>query len=149
MKQITFIGVPCKNCGGTVRYKANHSCRDCTLKRGKCAKTRARLKRYYQENRAALRAYGRQWYKDNKAKQRARRYGITEQEVDKLYRQQNGRCAICRNKPIRALGVDHCHSSGTIRGLLCENCNRGLGLFKDNVRSLQKAITYLEAATHA
>ena len=45
------------------------------------------------------------------------------------------------------LNVDHCHETGKIRGLLCHNCNRALGLFKDNVEFLERAILYLKGAT--
>jgi hypothetical protein len=45
------------------------------------------------------------------------------------------------------LVVDHCHSSGEVRGLLCHNCNRALGLLKDSVDSLMRAARYLEGAT--
>lgn len=60
---------------------------------------------------------------------------------------QNGGCAICgadRNKNGTALCVDHCHTSGKVRGLLCHNCNTGLGRFSDNTDLLRKAISYLE-----
>jgi len=46
------------------------------------------------------------------------------------------------------LVVDHCHSTGKIRGLLCHNCNRALGLMQDNVETLQNAIDYLKTDTH-
>lgn len=45
------------------------------------------------------------------------------------------------------LVVDHCHSSGEVRGLLCHNCNRALGLFKDSRENLLNAVEYLEGAT--
>ncbi len=64
---------------------------------------------------------------------------------------QNGLCAIC-NQPetafmknkIMYLAVDHDHKTGKIRGLLCSNCNNGLGRFYDNVELLQNAIGYIE-----
>ena len=52
------------------------------------------------------------------------------------------RCAICREEV--PLAVDHCHTTGSIRGLLCGNCNQGLGRFKDNIVSLNNAIKYLK-----
>lgn len=45
------------------------------------------------------------------------------------------------------LVVDHCHDTGIVRGLLCHNCNRALGLFKDKIEVLKNAIKYLEGAT--
>lgn len=78
-----------------------------------------------------------------------KRYGITADEYDQMAIEQNG-CAICgalecggRGSTSR-LAVDHDHVTGKIRGLLCNNCNNGLGRFKDDVELLQKAITYLE-----
>jgi hypothetical protein len=43
--------------------------------------------------------------------------------------------------------VDHCHTTGAIRGLLCHNCNRALGLLKDDINVIKNAINYLESAT--
>jgi len=58
-----------------------------------------------------------------------------------MVQEQNGLCAICCVAP--ATHVDHCHETKKIRGVLCNNCNVGLGFFKDNVSSLQNAIKYL------
>lgn len=69
-------------------------------------------------------------------------YGITIEDYDKLYTNQNGKCAICKNN-FDLLMVDHEHSSGKIRGLLCDDCNQGIGRFKDNIDILKSAIFYL------
>lgn len=67
---------------------------------------------------------------------------------------QSHLCAICNTEGwtmadhhVLKLVVDHCHITGQVRGLLCHNCNRGLGLFKDSKTSLQVAIEYLESST--
>lgn len=83
------------------------------------------------------------------------RSGITREQYDKLLRKQRGKCAICREAETmeRRLAVDHDHkccpgkkSCGKcVRGLLCGNCNNGLGRFKDDVRLLARAIHYLES----
>jgi hypothetical protein len=52
-------------------------------------------------------------------------------------------CAICGTKGVK-LHIDHCHMTNHVRGLLCHNCNTGLGLFKDDVRLLAAAIAYLD-----
>ena len=73
-------------------------------------------------------------------------YGITIADYDKLFAKQNGFCAICgSDKGWRnyRLAVDHNHETGEVRGLLCDNCNTGLGMFKDNPSLLAKAINYL------
>jgi hypothetical protein len=73
-----------------------------------------------------------------------RRYGIGAAEVDELIRAQGARCAICgREDPEH---VDHDHQTGTVRGVLCFNCNGGLGQFHDDVERLLGAATYLERA---
>jgi hypothetical protein len=66
----------------------------------------------------------------------------------KLLAQQDGKCAICRgattgNNRCSRLDVDHDHVTGNVRGLLCNNCNQGLGRFKDDIMRLQSAIIYL------
>lgn len=72
------------------------------------------------------------------------KYGITLAEFEELVSFQNGKCAICRVRP--AVHVDHCHVSGKTRGVLCEPCNGGLGLFRDDERIIARAIEYL--STH-
>ncbi|MGR7027288.1 endonuclease VII domain-containing protein [Geodermatophilus sp. URMC 62] len=71
-----------------------------------------------------------------------RRYGITAEEVDAMFAEQGGRCAICRRAP--ALHVDHDHRSGEVRALLCFRCNGGLGQFKDDPATLRAAARYVE-----
>jgi hypothetical protein len=63
-----------------------------------------------------------------------------------MLQQQNGLCAICKKTETGKtsnLCVDHCHKTGKVRGLLCNNCNKGLGLFKDNPEVLLNASAYL------
>lgn len=74
-------------------------------------------------------------------------YGISLEDYDEMLLAQDGVCAICRGLETSKrmfLSVDHCHTSGKVRGLLCSNCNRGLGSFKDQEVLLHKAIDYLE-----
>jgi hypothetical protein len=75
-----------------------------------------------------------------------RQYGITLADYEKMFGEQEGKCAICGNSDEvegRRLAIDHCHDSGKVRGLLCGKCNRGLGLFYDNKDLLKNAISYL------
>ena len=81
-------------------------------------------------------------------------YGIGLKEVRELLEKQNNLCAICQEVGFKMhegvgspLNVDHCHTTGTVRGLLCHNCNRALGLFKDDIERLQRSIDYLKGAT--
>jgi hypothetical protein len=72
-----------------------------------------------------------------------RRYGIDSVDVAWLRMRQNDLCAICEFKP--AEHVDHDHATGDVRGLLCFNCNVGLGMFGDDVDVIRKAIEYLRS----
>lgn len=77
------------------------------------------------------------------------RYSITYDDYLIIYENQNRCCAICKNElhlgTVNGLYVDHEHSTGKIRGLLCPNCNTALGKFKDSRTILQNAINYLTA----
>lgn len=76
-----------------------------------------------------------------------RKYGIGADEYDALSAAQSGLCRICNNPPPpdqRGLVVDHCHTTGAVRGLLCNNCNALLGMAADEVARLRSAIDYLE-----
>ena len=78
-----------------------------------------------------------------------RRYGITEERYNELLTEQDNKCAICRSSdPIGYRGstkflVDHDHDTGEVRGLLCNHCNRALGLVGDNTETLSNMIRYL------
>lgn len=76
------------------------------------------------------------------------KYGITPDEMRSIMEKQNHVCAICGtdnfNNRGRCLEVDHCHSTGRIRGMLCSGCNAAIGLMKDNPVVLRAAATYLE-----
>lgn len=71
------------------------------------------------------------------------KYGITLDDYDKMYKSCNGKCQIC-GKKVEKLDVDHCHDTNKVRGLLCGDCNRGLGLFHENKKALLKAVEYLK-----
>lgn len=73
-----------------------------------------------------------------------RKYGISVDEYEDMVESRDSCCDVCGGE--ENLHVDHCHTSGDIRGLLCRNCNTGLGLFKDSEKSLYKAIEYLKKA---
>lgn len=80
---------------------------------------------------------------------RVRRYGLTALDYEELAEHQGGVCAICGRPPhsgYSRLAVDHDHATGRVRGLLCMQCNWGLGQFGDNPDRLAGAIRYLSAA---
>ena len=90
------------------------------------------------------------WNRLNKNHIRSQRllekYGITLEDYEVMLENQNHTCKICGTDAPRGVGawkVDHCHTTGNVRGLLCNNCNVGLGLFKDDPAVLASAIKYL------
>jgi hypothetical protein len=91
-------------------------------------------------------AYSREWTLN-------RKFGITASDYERMLKVQGGRCAICQEKEVfvnkkthtrQELSVDHSHSTGVVRGLLCVRCNRMLGYARDSVDILRNAISYLK-----
>jgi hypothetical protein len=81
------------------------------------------------------------------------RYGIELDEFVGMYEDQGGKCAICRidvdlyapeDRKANVAHVDHCHTTGKIRALLCHQCNVGIGAFKEDAKVLQNAIQYIK-----
>lgn len=114
---------PCRNIS-TYKYRAEH-------------------KDEYNAYMRDLRATDKEMFKNIDLK---RIYGITLETYREMLKSQNGVCAICKKpqKGVRPLVVDHCHSTGAIRGLLCYGCNRFI-VALDNHPMQDKAIAYLEA----
>ncbi len=90
---------------------------------------------------------GRRYREKNREKERARkrehRYGITAEQYIALLAEQNGMCAIGKETCTGELHVDHCHTSGNVRGLVCRSCNLMLGNAQDNPAILLSAAEYL------
>ena len=102
--------------------------------------------RHRDKNLQRMREYRESHLDEEKCRQLRRDFDITLETYDKILEQQNGVCAICGNEEkgkTKKLAVDHCHDTNKVRGLLCQNCNRGIGLLDDNPEVLQKAIDYL------
>jgi hypothetical protein len=99
------------------------------------------MRRWYQENKDRAHRYDRKY--DLK-----KNYGITIEEYDRILAEQGGGCAICgadvSDGRKRYLDIDHCHESGRVRGILCSNCNRGIGCFLDTPERCRAAAEYLE-----
>jgi len=97
-----------------------------------------------------------EWQRKNPKKrkqQRLRKYAMTVDAHAAMLAAQSGACAICghsdTSKPNVFPLVDHCHATGTVRGLLCMSCNQGLGKFRDNPQLLETAAGYLRASVRA
>lgn len=122
-----------------------------------------RNKRYYEKNKEEIKEYKKiqqaqykkDYYEKNREKmlkqttvaRRLRMFGVTEDEYNELFTKQSGKCAICgkhQSDLNHTLCVDHCHETGKIRGLLCHDCNVGIGRLKDSLKNLRNAIKYLK-----
>lgn len=108
------------------------------------------IKKINEANRERRKKYYSCPERKRKYKDRNLRYtfGISIEQYEEMLRLQNGKCKICGNLKGSNfhdyLSVDHCHKSGKIRGLLCGQCNVGLGSFRDNTKFLNLAINYLK-----
>ena len=132
----TYSGRTCRKCGLTERY-ASGQCVYCTRER---SRTQFRSQQSRQEQ-----------YRKHKngyiLKGNVKFYGMTLGEYNALLEMQHFVCAICEHPeatPRRRLSIDHNHITNKIRGLLCLNCNRALGNFKDDLNILKAAVNYME-----
>lgn len=99
---------------------------------------------YYKRNRDKIR-------KKEQERFRIRKYGISYQTYQAFVEIQQNKCAICKQPEqtkYKSLSVDHDHKTNMIRQLLCSKCNHALGLFRDDLNTLQSAIMYLERHKH-
>lgn len=136
----------CKTCNttkplsefGLLRGKPRHLCKECRKKESK---------EWYEQNKDRKKELSKQYKHIKKDKDLQNTYGITLEEYNQMLVKQDCSCKICgisKEKLKRALCVDHCHTTGKVRGLLCDTCNRSLGLLKDSVDMLRRAVKYLE-----
>ena len=106
----------------------------------------------YSKCKTCTRAYAkRQYEKKNKNDYFLRTYGITLADARQILHRQGGWCAICKTevhfneRRRNSAVVDHCHETGVVRGILCNHCNCGLGMFKDKPNVLRNAAEYLQS----
>lgn len=174
MCERTFAILPamkrCKKCGelkpldefyrsSGMRDGRRNDCKPCNLAE-KAARYRAnprpaieRVQRWQRENAKRLNATRRRRRELPEVKRRERaghlkrKYGLTLEHYEEILADQGGGCAICGRKPGKiSLHIDHDHSTGQIRGLLCFRCNNALGDFADNGDWLVAAANYLGPA---
>jgi cytochrome c peroxidase len=156
----------------TQRFQPKETPEEMTDKEKRAERRAVYNRRYYEANKDKLTAntrakyaantepmleYQREYYAANKnavlPQQRAYRlqrdYGLSQDQFDGMLAAQNSACAICHTTEPKGQGafhVDHCHSSGVVRGLLCHSCNVGLGHFRDDTALLMRATEYLAAS---
>lgn len=157
----TYGGLPCARCSGTLRKTHSGQCISCANEASRKwakddpARNRAKAKRYRVEtNPVGVR-------RTHVKAQLKRNYGLTPEQYDAMHAAQSGCCQICKRALIRQTDetrefighlavdvarVDHCHTTGAVRGLLCSECNIGLGKFRDSTQFLLNAVRYLDVS---
>lgn len=115
------------------------------------AKNPQYIKEYREKNIETIRENAKRWARENpecsRENQLKRDYGITLQDYNLMLENQDFKCAICsleKSENGRTFYVDHNHKTGKVRGLLCINCNSGIGNLRDSINLLTKAIKYLK-----
>jgi hypothetical protein len=116
-------------------------------------KANERAKKYRTQDPEKSRQRCRDWYKNNKESviernrwyKRKRQFGLTREAFFELLTSQGNKCAACGSADPGTKGwmVDHCHTNGHVRGILCHHCNAGLGHARDDIAVLEKWIKYL------
>lgn len=157
----------CNGCKRTrhIKYFQPRLKRGITVLRSRCEDCERRASRqYWASDPVRRRASKKRYYNSHPDQMKlehlsihARRFGVTRAELITWIEQESKKgCAICGCSADQApgrwkgrLNIDHDHSSQKLRGLLCHNCNQGLGYFKDKIEFLEKAILYLNRADEA
>lgn len=160
------LAIPPQLCGPCRRRKDAQDATNRARFRAKCCRTCNQLKhcREFNQNNASPDGLMNDCKACDRAKRLAapcdarhgyhlrRNYGITREQYNWMLEVQGGVCAICRQPEttsnparhtVKRLAVDHDHRTGQIRGLLCSNCNRGIGHFHHDPSRLRDAIAYL------
>ncbi len=138
----------CRDCQQAVRNERRE--RICEVQREWYSRNKLSIKKKYKEwydkNKKEESARARATYKKNHIRRRCVKWGFDVEEVTKLVEASDGNCDICCgvNANGKRLAIDHNHSTGKVRGLLCSLCNTAIGKFKDSPSLLMKAIKYLE-----
>jgi hypothetical protein len=121
-------------------------------------KRKASGRKYRQANREYYAQKQREWVAKNPEKAATqkrtthlkRKYGISIADYDAMFDSQGGRCAVCSASGERyAMCVDHDHASGVVRSLLCDGCNKGIGMFAESPERMRWAADYIERFTRA
>lgn len=140
----------CNQCSETLPLENFYKRNDSTKYQNKCKKCMDKnYKNYYKNNSEKILNQQQTQSLDKRREQEyLRKYNMTLNEWNSIFESQNFSCAICGTKNFTGAGfkphVDHNHSNGKIRGLLCADCNHGIGKLKEDISILYKAIEYLK-----
>lgn len=156
------IDIDTKYCGGCKSEKPHDEFHKCVTRRDglatqckPCSTMRGR--QWYAQNKERRARMGATYYSQNRNRvidrTYQRKYGITLDEYEQLLKEQEYVCALCkeperavdgRTKKVRALAVDHCHTTEQVRGLLCYHCNQLVGRLGDTIESAERLLAYLK-----
>lgn len=131
-----------------------HTCIKCNLTKTIISFSRDKKGKYHGRSdicKICFAVFAKKWHESRpielrRSKMRQYKYGITPEQFEKFWVVQGGSCAICRDhldRTSKQTVVDHCHSTGLVRGILCKKCNTTLGWARDDVKWLESAIKYL------
>lgn len=142
----------CTQCGGDGPFGNDKhcsdglsaSCKECNNKR---------VRKWKKNNRHQDNEICKSWRRRNpeaaavitKAAKLKAKYGLSIEDFERMREKQKNECAICTQPLVRGrhTHVDHCHTTGVVRGLLCDRCNLGVGYFKDDPNLLHRAARYV------
>jgi hypothetical protein len=140
-----FSGRPCPAGHISKRFVSSGTCFT-------CAKEQVRKQRsvdpeyFRRRTRAWQKANPERYAKSMLDSSRRTKYGLEPEQVAHMMLKQSGRCATCLKPFEKTPSVDHCHDTGTVRGLLCDPCNRSLGFAKDDPEVLRRMADYVETS---
>lgn len=122
----TFEGKPCKKCGSTTRLSTGSK---------QCINCKNAARNRWKERNPNYREKYKYW---------GLSYGLQRGQAEDLFEKQNKSCAICKTTESSKWCVDHSHTTGLVRGILCHHCNVLIGMAKENINTLKNSIDYLE-----
>lgn len=129
-------------------YDANRERRNKAARRSQSTpEAKEKAKEWRRRNAEKMREYQKDYRDRTRWARMEKQYGITMADYARLVDDQNGKCPICQ-APLEtvAIHIDHCHTSGRVRGLLCPTCNQALGLLREDVHIAARAVAYLRGA---
>lgn len=137
-------------------YRERH--KEAIAARKKAYRTPEMVRSYYARNKEACLASSERWKQANldkvrvtsRARNLRKKYGLTPEQFDSMLKACDGRCQICKvvlsEITNESVCIDHDHQTGAVRGVICNRCNRMVGLAHDNPAILQQAARYLKKA---